>query len=112
LPRRAHFSAIVTSARVGYRKPHPKIFEAAMAATNASPREILFIGDTLEADARGAAQAGFQALLVDRRASGRHAWPAIDGLSALPAILGTRGSAQGPRSNVQSPRFMSHPEQA
>lgn len=95
-----YFSAVVTSAQVGYRKPHPKIFEAALSATDARPQETLFVGDSFEADARGAAAFGFQSVLVDRRASGRHEWPAIALLSDLTVIL--RGWAAGVRADPRT----------
>ncbi len=77
----------VTSARVGYRKPHPRIYEAALEATGADAAESLFVGDSFGPDYEGPMSLGFQALMVDRRASGRHRAPAIHRLTELPAVL-------------------------
>lgn len=54
---------IVNSAEIGYEKPNPKIYEAALTKTkNAS--EIWMVGDNPVADVWGAEQAGIQAILV------------------------------------------------
>ena len=56
---------VVTSARAGYRKPHPAIFEAALALTSAAPGETLMVGDSVSADVRGAERVGMHAVLID-----------------------------------------------
>lgn len=61
--------AVISSARVGARKPHPRIFEAALAATRATPHEVVMVGDSMSADVDGARRAGLHAVLIDR---GRH----------------------------------------
>jgi len=48
----------VFSSEVGWRKPHPAIFERALAALGAEPSATLFVGDTLAADVAGAAALG------------------------------------------------------
>jgi putative hydrolase of the HAD superfamily len=57
---------ILTSARLGVEKPHPEAYAAAIAAAGCAPAEILFVGDTYEADVAGPERAGMQALLVRR----------------------------------------------
>ena len=57
---------VLTSARLGVEKPHPESYAAAIAAAGCAPREILFVGDTYEADVAGPERAGMQALLVRR----------------------------------------------
>ena len=57
---------ILTSARLGIEKPHPEAYTAAIAAAGCAPAEILFVGDTYEADVAGPERAGMQALLVRR----------------------------------------------
>ncbi len=57
---------ILTSARLGVEKPHPESYAAAIAAAGCAPGEILFVGDTYEADVAGPERAGMQALLVRR----------------------------------------------
>jgi putative hydrolase of the HAD superfamily len=64
---------ILTSARLGVEKPHPEAYAAAIAAAGCAPGEILFVGDTYEADVAGPDRAGMQALLVRRpHPSARH----------------------------------------
>ena len=56
--------AVITSATVGYEKPHPAIFHAAIAATDAEP--ALMVGDNPVADVQGAWEVGLEAVLVRR----------------------------------------------
>ena len=48
----------VFSSEVGFRKPHPAIFQRALDALEVDPAETLFVGDTLAADIAGAAALG------------------------------------------------------
>ncbi|MDX6617673.1 MAG: hypothetical protein QOK36_59 [Gaiellales bacterium] len=57
---------ILTSARLGIEKPHREAYTAAIAAAGCAPSEILFVGDTYEADVAGPERAGMHALLVRR----------------------------------------------
>ena len=82
-----YISTVITSAQVGYRKPHPKIYEAATSAMGANPKESLFVGDSFEADIAGAARYGFQTVLVDRRLTGRYQCPSIRFLTDLYQVL-------------------------
>jgi HAD superfamily hydrolase (TIGR01549 family) len=56
LAERLDFS--VFSSEVGFRKPHPAIFERALEALEAVPERALFVGDRLFEDVRGAAEVG------------------------------------------------------
>ncbi|MPZ48456.1 MAG: HAD-IA family hydrolase [Dehalococcoidia bacterium] len=57
------FDAVVTSGRVGFRKPHPSIFEAALRSLGVAPNEALMVGDSYEADILGGAAAGLHTVL-------------------------------------------------
>jgi putative hydrolase of the HAD superfamily len=48
----------VFSSEVGFRKPHPAIFERALEAIGIPAEATLFVGDTLAADIAGAAALG------------------------------------------------------
>lgn len=61
----ANIPAVVTSIEIGHRKPHRKIFEAALRRVGSKADETVFIGDSLEADYAGATRAGLRAILVD-----------------------------------------------
>jgi HAD superfamily hydrolase (TIGR01549 family) len=52
--------AILLSSEVGKRKPHPAIFEAALAALGVGASEAIHVGDRLEADVVGAARVGIR----------------------------------------------------
>jgi putative hydrolase of the HAD superfamily len=53
----------ISAADVGYLKPHPEIFRAALDCIGTRPEETVFVGDDLEADIAGAQAAGMQAVL-------------------------------------------------
>ena len=57
-----YFKNIFTSEKVGYKKPHPIIFEYALDQANAFPNNSMMIGDSLEADILGALNIGMQAI--------------------------------------------------
>ena len=48
----------VFSSEVGFRKPHPAIFERALDALDVVPERTLFVGDRLYEDVRGAGELG------------------------------------------------------
>lgn len=54
----AEFDFVLCSAVVGYRKPHPAIFECVRDACG-QVADIFFVGDTWRDDVRAAATAGF-----------------------------------------------------
>jgi putative hydrolase of the HAD superfamily len=64
----AYFDFILTSAACSYRKPHPRIFELAIANWYFLPSETVMVGDNLDADIRGAKSAGLYAVWINRRA--------------------------------------------
>lgn len=61
---------IVTSALIGYEKPHILTFEAAFVPLGIDPARTLHIGDQPKSDVVGAENAGMRAALIDRY--GRH----------------------------------------
>lgn len=76
------FDAVVTSARVGFEKPHPRLFEAARAVTPRGP--IWMIGDNPVADFAGACGVGINAILVR---TPHEVSPLADDLWGVAAIL-------------------------
>jgi REG-2-like HAD superfamily hydrolase len=60
------FEFVIVSDEVGVNKPSAKIFLMAAAKAGTSPNRMLFIGDKLSTDVRGAVDAGMNAILVDR----------------------------------------------
>lgn len=57
------FDVVLTSAATGYEKPHPRMYEAALAAAG-RPAAAWMVGDNLEADVRGAEASAIHAILV------------------------------------------------
>ncbi len=68
---------VVSSHDAGWRKPHPAIFERALAIAEASPGETFHVGDNLVADIWGAQQLGIRAIWRETE-MGRAAHPPID----------------------------------
>lgn len=64
----SYFDFILTSASCSYRKPHPRIFEMAVANWYFLPSETVMVGDNLDADIRGAKGAGLYGIWISRRA--------------------------------------------
>jgi REG-2-like HAD superfamily hydrolase len=63
---RDYFDAVVASALVGAAKPDPRIFQVALDAVAVRPEEAVHVGDSYEADVRGARAAGVYPVLIDR----------------------------------------------
>jgi putative hydrolase of the HAD superfamily len=61
-----HFDFIAASARIGFEKPHPRIFEWALEQAGVTAAEAIHVGDHPEADVKGALAAGMGAVLIDR----------------------------------------------
>jgi putative hydrolase of the HAD superfamily len=58
--------AMVSSAWVGARKPHPRIYAAALAEAGVPATDVLFVGDTWGPDVAGPLDAGFRPLYLRR----------------------------------------------
>lgn len=58
------FDHRVLSCRLGFKKPSPAIFEAAVAAAGVPPQRIWMIGDSYELDVEPAMEAGMHAVWV------------------------------------------------
>ena len=59
-----YFDFVIDSAEVGFRKPHPIIFERALGSESRDlqPSEVLMIGDDWNADVQGALAVGLHAI--------------------------------------------------
>lgn len=56
------FDAVAVSAEVGWLKPHPAVFGAALDALGVQPHEAVMVGDRLDVDVAGAARMGIRAV--------------------------------------------------
>jgi len=63
------FEFVIDSAALGYRKPGPRIFEAALARAGARVEEVTFIGDRLDLDIIPAHALGMRVVHLDRSAT-------------------------------------------
>ena len=89
-----YFDFILSSAACSYRKPHPRIFELALANWYLLPSEAVMVGDNLVADIRGAKNVGIYGIWISRRAGQRTEEElqikpdvSLSSLSELPAAL-------------------------
>lgn len=60
-----YFTQVIISEDVGVNKPNKLIFEHALAKASASKEESIMIGDSLEADIRGAQDFGLKAIFFN-----------------------------------------------
>lgn len=58
------FQFMTTSVEHGFRKPHPTIYQRALAAARLDPADVLFVGDDAECDYHGPKAAGIRAVVV------------------------------------------------
>ncbi|MHA1506083.1 MAG: HAD family hydrolase [Candidatus Asgardarchaeia archaeon] len=60
------FDVVLLSSEFGVRKPHPKIFFAALNKLGVSPEESIFVGDSIENDIVGANKVGMWTVWLRR----------------------------------------------
>lgn len=113
---RGVFSVAVSSAQLGFLKPHRAIFEAALAAAGVAADTAVMVGDSVKADIEGARQAGMRAVLLRRNGAGLSSplqsslgpgyedVPVIATLAELPALVLPAGESRipGPESRLVS----------
>lgn len=58
-----HFHFVIASSDYGIRKPHPYIFEAAIAKSGFPAKDIWYVGDKLSVDVEGSQKAGMVPVL-------------------------------------------------
>jgi putative hydrolase of the HAD superfamily len=61
-------TAAISSSEHGYLKPHPSIFESALARAGVSAADAVMVGDSYAHDVEGARQVGMRGILVQRSA--------------------------------------------
>ena len=83
--------ALVSSAWVGARKPHPRIYAAALTeAGGVPPDDVLFVCDTWGPDVVGPLEVGFRPLYLRRSGHWPDATapPTPDGVAVAPDLTG------------------------
>ena len=92
---RSRLDFVFTSPAVGILKPHPRIFQQALARWNFRPSQVVMIGDNLSADILGAQRAGMRGILATmdlKPESAEHAGRIVpdadvERLSDLPEVI-------------------------
>jgi putative hydrolase of the HAD superfamily len=83
------FESITDSGLVGFEKPRPEIFYAALKTLNARADESLYVGDVYSVDYIGATSAGMQAVLFDVAGAYRdRKEPRVESMEQLESWLG------------------------
>lgn len=62
---RGYFEVVIDSQLVGFEKPDPRIFEAALRRMALTPDEAIYVGDIYEVDVVGARRARMEVVLLD-----------------------------------------------
>jgi len=79
----ATFDIIVGVDAIRQAKPNPDIFKYALSKLDVQPEEAIFVGDNVEADYKGAENAGIQALLIDRTEKKQSGFKTIENLNEV-----------------------------
>jgi HAD superfamily hydrolase (TIGR01662 family) len=61
------FDVVIVSGAVNKRKPHPEIFQKALEKLGVAAEETVFVGDTVDADVKGAKDLGMKTVFIERR---------------------------------------------
>ena len=83
-----YFQQVIDSGNVGYEKPAPQIFQAALSAMSVPADRALYLGDIYSVDFLGAQSVGMKAMLLD--VSGVYATrslPRIESLQDLQDVI-------------------------
>jgi putative hydrolase of the HAD superfamily len=82
-------NSVVTSARVGARKPDSAIYEAALQELRCPAEAAIVVGDSLETDVAGGRAAGIRSIFLDRSgvATDKSGVEAIAALDNLPELM-------------------------
>jgi HAD superfamily hydrolase (TIGR01509 family) len=79
----------VYSSAVGWRKPHPAIYEAALREAGVLPHEVVFVGDSIFEDIRAPKRMGMKAIFCQRRPVDKHsgADAVVANLALVPKLV-------------------------
>ncbi|RPJ18737.1 MAG: HAD family hydrolase [Desulfobacteraceae bacterium] len=68
----SYFDPIVISSDYGFRKPDPRLFQAALDGIGAGPEEVLFVGNDMYRDVFGARQMGMRTVFFTSNQGRQH----------------------------------------
>jgi len=72
------FNHTIVSTHLGFRKPDPRIFKIACTLLAIPPAEVVYVGNDLETDVKGAQGIGMKGILLDREKRLRNPEPKPD----------------------------------
>ncbi|MHC4820980.1 MAG: HAD-IA family hydrolase [Planctomycetota bacterium] len=81
------FDAVIVSSEVGWRKPHPAIFSAALEALDVAASDVIHVGDSRGDDVLGARMSGLTPYLIDRDCDEARGEGVVRSLGELPRLL-------------------------
>ena len=70
IARHQQHQHVVYSGEAGFEKPHPGIFESALARLGCEPEEVLHVGNDRRRDVVGALAVGMRAVHLERGGGG------------------------------------------
>lgn len=85
------FDIVLISGELGYRKPHPQVFQQLLEQFALPSAHVAFVGDDLEADINGAQAAGLQPIWTTYARAQAGATP-LDSAPVAPASIPTIAS--------------------
>lgn len=77
----------VTSAQAGYRKSHPRIYQATLERTGFGADDAVFIGDSLRTDVLGSQRAGIRSVLLARHTGRQHCREQVTTLASAARLI-------------------------
>jgi putative hydrolase of the HAD superfamily len=83
----AEVDIMVTSAQVGFRKPHPRIYQFTMGLAGFRAEDTVFLGDSLRADVMGPQRVGIRSILLSTDVPEGFQGERADSLGHVPRIL-------------------------
>ena len=86
----SYFTGVTFSSEIGLRKPHPAIYQDALAKVGVEASKALFVGDRVREDVQGPRSLGMRAVLIREFRQEDDAGAAdfvIERLGDLPAVL-------------------------
>jgi putative hydrolase of the HAD superfamily len=90
-----YFSGVIFSSEIGVRKPHPAIYQDALAKLGVEPSRTVFVGDRVREDVQGPKSLGMRAVLTREWRQEDDPGVAdfvIQRLDELPAVLNRLGA--------------------
>ena len=90
---RAAFDIVIGVDTIKKVKPNPDIFKYAISKLDVEPEEAIFVGDNVEADYKGAENAGIHALLIDRTEKQQSDFKTIRNLRDVLPLIGETARA-------------------